>query len=46
MSWEFGETVKLPDPFGLEITTDEWEPWQRSWAAWSWRRGGPGGAVV
>ncbi|QKG26164.1 Uma2 family endonuclease [Actinomadura verrucosospora] len=30
VSWEFGETVKLPDPFGLEITTDEWEPWQRS----------------
>ncbi|NYD45875.1 hypothetical protein BJY14_001858 [Actinomadura luteofluorescens] len=29
MSWEFGEAVKLPEPFGLEITTDEWEPWQR-----------------
>ncbi|WP_165966752.1 Uma2 family endonuclease [Actinomadura sp. 7K507] len=29
VSWEFGEPVKLPDPFGLEIPTDEWEPWQR-----------------
>ncbi|MDL4818152.1 Uma2 family endonuclease [Actinomadura opuntiae] len=30
VSWEFGEPIKLPDPFGLEISTDEWEPWQRS----------------
>ncbi|NDU72584.1 hypothetical protein GWI34_08080 [Actinomadura sp. DSM 109109] len=29
VSWEFGEAIKLPDPFGIEITTDEWEPWQR-----------------
>ncbi|WP_176611783.1 Uma2 family endonuclease [Actinomadura sp. WMMB 499] len=28
VSWEFGATVKLPDPFGLEIPTDEWDPWQ------------------
>lgn len=25
--WEFGETIKLPEPFGFEIVTDEWEPW-------------------
>lgn len=29
VSWAFGEAVKLPEPFGLEIPTDEWEPWQR-----------------
>lgn len=28
VSRAFGEAVKLPDPFGLEIPTDEWEPWQ------------------
>ena len=27
-SWAFGESIKLPEPFGLEIHTDEWEPWQ------------------
>ncbi|WP_141577423.1 Uma2 family endonuclease [Actinomadura sp. WMMA1423] len=32
VSWEFGEAVKLPEPFGLEIPTDEWEPWQRGQA--------------
>jgi Uma2 family endonuclease len=26
-SWKFGETVRLPDPFGLEIPTGEWQPW-------------------
>jgi Putative restriction endonuclease len=26
-SWEFGETIRLPEPFGFEISTDEWEPW-------------------
>lgn len=26
-SWEFGKTIRLPDPFGLEIPTDEWQPW-------------------
>ncbi|RFS85660.1 Uma2 family endonuclease [Actinomadura spongiicola] len=30
VSWAFGEAVKLPEPFCLEIPTDEWEPWQRS----------------
>jgi hypothetical protein len=25
--WTFGETISLPDPFSLEIPTDEWEPW-------------------
>ena len=30
VSWDFGEAVKLPDPFGLEIPTAEWEPWQKS----------------
>ncbi|GAA0328336.1 Uma2 family endonuclease [Actinoallomurus spadix] len=27
LSWEFGETIRLPDPFGFEIKTDKWEPW-------------------
>ncbi|WP_245623339.1 Uma2 family endonuclease [Spirillospora albida] len=27
-SWEFGRTVRLPEPFGIKIPTDEWEPWQ------------------
>lgn len=26
-TWKFGETVELPQPFGLRIPTDEWEPW-------------------
>jgi len=25
--WEFGETVSLPEPFSVEIPTDEWEAW-------------------
>ncbi len=25
--WAFGETVVLPDPFGLKIPTDEWRTW-------------------
>ena len=32
VSWAFGEPVKLPEPFSLEIPTDEWEPWQRGTA--------------
>ncbi|WP_165958848.1 Uma2 family endonuclease [Actinomadura sp. KC345] len=28
-SWEFGETVHLPDPFDIEIDTSEWKPWDR-----------------
>lgn len=27
-SWEFGETIELPEPFNFEIQTDLWEPWQ------------------
>ncbi|WP_198036897.1 Uma2 family endonuclease [Nocardia sp. BMG51109] len=27
MSWKFGETIVLPDPFDVSIPTDEWEPW-------------------
>ncbi|MBC6461621.1 Uma2 family endonuclease [Actinomadura sp. HBU206391] len=27
-SWEFGETVRLPEPFGVVIATDDWEPWR------------------
>lgn len=27
-SWAFGETVVLPEPFGVEIPTGEWEPWE------------------
>ncbi|WP_243725672.1 Uma2 family endonuclease [Actinomadura rubrisoli] len=26
-SWAFGETVQLPEPFGVEIDTAEWGPW-------------------
>ena len=26
-SWKFGETVRLPEPFGFEIVTDAWRPW-------------------
>jgi Uma2 family endonuclease len=26
-TWKFGETVRLPDPLGFEIATDEWAPW-------------------
>ncbi|MEO3787853.1 Uma2 family endonuclease [Actinocorallia sp. B10E7] len=25
--WSFGETITLPDPFGVEIPTGEWLPW-------------------
>ncbi|HLI36256.1 MAG TPA: hypothetical protein VKV80_02800 [Streptosporangiaceae bacterium] len=27
-SWQFRETVVLPAPFGLEIVTDQWQPWK------------------
>ena len=26
--WSFGEAITLPDPFNVEIPTDEWEPWE------------------
>lgn len=26
-SWKFGETIRLPEPLGLEIVTDAWRPW-------------------
>lgn len=26
-SWKFGEPIRLPAPFGFEIGTDEWLPW-------------------
>jgi hypothetical protein len=26
-SWKFGETIRLPEPFGIEIVTDAWRPW-------------------
>ncbi|MFJ9457985.1 Uma2 family endonuclease [Kitasatospora sp. NPDC101447] len=25
--WEFGESVRLPEPFGVEIGTDAWKAW-------------------
>ncbi|MCO6007697.1 Uma2 family endonuclease [Actinoallomurus purpureus] len=28
-TWKFGETIHLPEPFGLDITTDDWEPCDR-----------------
>jgi Putative restriction endonuclease len=27
-SWQFGETIHLPEPFGLEIPTEQWLPWE------------------
>ena len=27
-TWRFGETVALPEPFEVEIATDDWEPWE------------------
>lgn len=27
VSWKFGETIELPEPFGVEIRTDRWIPW-------------------
>jgi Uma2 family endonuclease len=27
-SWEFGATVRLPEPFNIEIDTAGWRPWQ------------------
>ncbi|WP_280332309.1 Uma2 family endonuclease [Nocardia wallacei] len=27
VSWKFGETIVLPEPFGVSIPTDEWDPW-------------------
>ncbi|MDL4771481.1 MULTISPECIES: Uma2 family endonuclease [Thermomonosporaceae] len=29
-TWDFGEAIRLPDPFGFEILTAEWEPWTRT----------------
>lgn len=26
-TWDFGETVRLPDPFDFEISTAKWRPW-------------------
>jgi Uma2 family endonuclease len=26
-SWKFGETIRLPKPFGFDVPTDEWVPW-------------------
>ncbi|MFF2077598.1 Uma2 family endonuclease [Kitasatospora sp. NPDC058162] len=25
--WKFGESVRLPEPFDVEIVTDAWKPW-------------------
>ncbi|MFE7563862.1 Uma2 family endonuclease [Kitasatospora sp. NPDC057500] len=25
--WKFGEGVRLPEPFGVEINTETWKPW-------------------
>ncbi|WP_067794242.1 Uma2 family endonuclease [Actinomadura formosensis] len=27
-SWEFGETIQLPEPFNVEIETSRWRPWK------------------
>jgi hypothetical protein len=26
-SWKFGEAIRLPEPFGIEIGTDRWASW-------------------
>jgi hypothetical protein len=26
-TWKFGESIRLPEPLGLEIATDGWAPW-------------------
>ena len=26
-SWGFGEVIRLPEPFGFEISTELWKPW-------------------
>lgn len=26
-AWDFGEPIRLPEPFGVVIETGEWEPW-------------------
>jgi Uma2 family endonuclease len=26
-TWQFGQTIRLPEPFGLEIATAAWGPW-------------------
>ncbi|MBT2208430.1 Uma2 family endonuclease [Actinomadura sp. NEAU-AAG7] len=26
-SWDFGETIRLPEPFDVDIDTAEWKPW-------------------
>jgi Uma2 family endonuclease len=27
-TWKFGETIGLPAPFGVDIPTSDWEPWE------------------
>ncbi|WP_433467699.1 Uma2 family endonuclease [Spirillospora sp. CA-128828] len=27
-SWKFGETIRLPEPFNIEIETSRWRPWK------------------
>jgi hypothetical protein len=27
-AWKFGETISLPEPFGIKIPTGEWLPWE------------------
>jgi hypothetical protein len=27
--WAFGETIVLPEPFGIEIPTKAWQPWEK-----------------
>jgi len=28
VAWEFGDVIRLPEPFGFEIAAAEWQPWQ------------------
>ncbi|MGP4026962.1 Uma2 family endonuclease [Actinomadura sp. 3N407] len=27
-SWDFGETIHLPEPFNIEVDTTHWKPWK------------------
>ncbi|MEV7188523.1 Uma2 family endonuclease [Kitasatospora sp. NPDC093102] len=26
--WKFGETIRLPEPFDVEVATDKWKSWE------------------
>ncbi|WP_344905080.1 Uma2 family endonuclease [Actinomadura meridiana] len=28
-SWDFGQTIQLPEPFNIEVETSRWRPWKK-----------------